>query len=477
MCHTKTLPISLLKFLKKTTLLSVLLINISIEASTFEHFFTEIVFHIIASEYTEKNIEAFNNFMKNHSFEDLISSAEQSNQKAQEILFSLYYLNNRPIDTFKMIDNKVIKIIKIIKLTPKDLHRMRTFTETTSTPAAYFAQGLYYTRSGDYEKGMTYLDKAKEAGHALAHLYILIFRITEQTTITPITPTDTKTNQKNIDIVYAALKEMESKGITITGFDFLIGITSYIKGLYTDARQYLEKVITKNHPLFTIPSYGYLGKIYQMEGQNTLAKEHFITAINKGYHGVKSYLLDIYIKEGNYKSAIELLKDISLHWGVYNDVVAIKASVLLSHILEKGLGTPQDLRQSYVWITRAQKIYNLSINPNIPKLVDPDTGRYVLQIQSQQDNVNNSQIIKSKKKYKTKKQEIENPFTLFNFLNTQKNISDMTSEQLKAMKLQIDILTKKLITRGEFQKAYTVANTTFENLHLPGGGRCEGIWQ
>ena len=34
------------------------------------------------------------------------------------------------------------------------------------------------------------------------------------------------------------------------------------------------------------------------------------------------------------------------------------------------------------------------------------------------------------------------------------------------------MLTQKLTTFGELQKAYFIANTTFENLHLKGGSRC-----
>lgn len=469
MSHIKTFQIFLLKFLKKTALLFVFFINISLEASTFEPFFTQFVSEIIAREYLKKNIKAFNNFIENHSFEDLISSAEQSNQQSQEILFSLYYfIKSRSIEMFKLKDNKYVA------LTEEDLNRIKSLIEKTNTPEAYFAWGFYLARSGDYKTGMIYLKKAKEAGHALAHLSIPSFLITENKN--PFIPTDEKTNQRDIDVVYNTLKEMENKKITITGFDFLMGTILFTKDQYTDAKKYFEKETTKKHPYRTIISYGYLGMIYQKEGNNMLAKEQFTKALNRGDYGAKLYLLDIHIQEGNYKSASELLEDIATHWGLYNDVTAIKASVLLSYILSKGLGMPQDLIQSYVWIIRAQKIYGSSIDPNILKMVDPNTGRITLFSNFQQDEVNNLQTIKSEKKYKTQKQEIEDPFNLFSLIDVQNNISDMTHKQLKTIRQQLDILTQKLTALGELQKVHTTANTIFDNLHLPGGGSCEGTF-
>ena len=467
MNNIKIFQVPVSKFFKKIVLLSVFFINISTEAITFELFFTQLVSEIIAKEYLGENAEAFNNFMKNHSFEDLISSAEQSNQQSQEILFSLYYfIKSKSIDMLKLKDNKYVE------LTEEDLNRIKTLIEKTNTPAAYFAWGFYHARSGDYKTGMIYLKKAKEAGHALAHIAIPSFTITENQN--PIIPTDEKTNQENIDTVYKALKEIENKKITIAGFNFLMGTILYTKDQYTDAKKYFEKETTKKHPYLTIISYGYLGMIYQKEGNNTLAKEQFTEALNRGDHAAKLYLLDIHIQEGDYKSAFKLLENIATNWGLYNDITSIKSSFLLSYILSKGLGMPQDLIQSYVWITRAQKIYDLSIDPNILKVVDPKTRRITLFSKSQQDEVHNSQPIKSEKEYKTNKQEIEDPFNLFSLLKLQTNISEMTHKQLTAIKQQLDILTQKLLATGEFQKAHTIANTTFETLHSPSGGMCEG---
>ena len=79
---------SLAQNIKVVVFLTLLSTNILAQAFPLEVALRQVVSEIIRQEYLFKNLESFNSFMKDHSFEELIISAEQSNQRSQEILFA-----------------------------------------------------------------------------------------------------------------------------------------------------------------------------------------------------------------------------------------------------------------------------------------------------------------------------------------------------------------------------------------------------
>ena len=123
----------------------------------------------------------------------------------------------------------------------------------------------------------------------------------------------------------------------------------------------------------------FMGTVLFLKDRYIKAKKYFSQAIERGRDAARPYLLDIHVREGNYVAAFELLQDMALYWGnKYTDIASIKASILLSYMLERGLGVLKDFIEFYKWADRAKRIYIVSKNNIIPRQVDPQTGRYML---------------------------------------------------------------------------------------------------
>ncbi len=455
----KNLSLSFLQKIKIAILFTLLFINTSIQAFTLDDVLNMVVSEIIQQEYLLKNLDAFKSFMENHSFEELISSAEQSNKRSQTILFSLYYfMESRFLYTLDLPNDKSVTV------TQDDLSRIKDLIKRTNSPEAFFIQGLYHIHFGDRDTGIPYLSKAKEAGHALAYLVDIVLAVkkTEGVTSKPIRK---EIQKQNIEITYTTLKEMEERNIKPPGFDFFMGTVLFLKGQYTEAKKYFARELNNN--LLATPTLIYIGIIHKKNRQYESAKNYLSQAIERGGDAARPYLLDIYIREGNYISAFELLHEMSLQWGKYTDIASIKASILLSYMLERGLGAPEDLIESYKWADRAKRIYSVSRNNSIPRRVDSLTGRYMLSLTFFNEDTETMTVLREHSISHPKTDELPPLFKLMKVNNKK-----LTRRQTEIIQMQIDSLTQTLVSLGQLQKARVISADMFESLHSPIGSRC-----
>ena len=443
---------SFFKFKKYLSIYSLFfMINVTCYANTFEGSIAIALHKIINHEYILKNQQALNKYLNENSLEDLITSAEESNRQSQELLFFLY----------QIIENKAFLTDKnkLVIISDDQLLIIENLMKNTSTPEALFAKGFHQVVLGNYEEGITYLNKAKEAGYALAYIVPLALIMTEQAHSS--TNKTKKEFTANIENTYQVLKEMKDRNITVFGFNMLMGIILFMKNEDSKAIDYFTKA-TNNQEFFKAAA-AYIGLIYDRNNKKKLAKQYFITAIKGGNDTVKSRLLDIYLTEGNYVSAFDLLQEIATQWGKYSDTPAIKASFLLSYLLRQGLGTKKDPIQSYIWATRAKTIYDISNNLHMWSLMVTNTNRYALygntEINPHITTTLNHEPHTSFRPHE--RYTIEQTLDLMKIHNTKY----ITTEQLQVIEEQITLLTHELKGLEKLDIARLSSNNEFETLH------------
>lgn len=435
-------------------------INVACYANTFEFAMSITLYEILEKEYISENKKNLNKYLSENSLESLITSAEKLDRKSQELLFFLYCYHiiteNRTVWT----DNKFIIV------NDDSLLRIENLIKNTSSTEAWFALGFYQLQIRNYEKAISYLNKAKEAGHALAYLLPLMFTMVEQLKL-PMSKI--KENPEiNVESVHQVLKEMKDRNITIFGFNILMGMVLFMKNEDTKAIVHFKNAIKNQESReFSTASMAYIGLIHDRNNRNQLAKKHFAKAIERGNDVVKARLLDIYLTEGDYMSSRDLLQEIATQWGKYNDTPSIKASFLISYMLAQGLGRTKDPIQSYVWATRAKTIYDISNNPHVWRVRIDGADRYILY--SSIININ-PHITTTEVDILTHNKQAEHAgytpkeiFDLMRIHNSEK--TDITTEQLQIIEAQIASLTQELKDSKQLQLARLVSNNEFEKLH------------
>ena len=446
-------------FIQKLYLIICLIFfNIICSAHTFEIVMSVSLHKVLEKEYLFENKKKLNKYLSENSLESLITSAEKSYRQSQELLFFLYCYHIITDSRVFAIDNN-----NLITLSDDNLLRIKNLIKKASSTESWLALSFYQLEKNNYEKAMSYLNKAKEKGNALAYLFSLILTTVNHQNFQANKITGSPTT--NIESIYQILKEMKDRNITIFGFNMLMGVVLFVKNKNSEALEYFRKEIKeKRSQKFLTASIAYVGLIHDRNNQRKLAKKNFIKAVERGNDMVKSRLLDIYLKEGNYTSSWNLLQEIATQWGKYNDTPSIKTSFLISYMLSQGLGRKKDIIQSYVWATRAKAIYNISKDPNIWKIRTGDTNRYALY-----SNIEfNPHIVKTTPDIVSpnRKQKRYTPQEMFDLMKIHDiNKINITTEQVQIIEAQITSLTEKLKASKQLQLAIVNSNNTFEELH------------
>lgn len=446
-----------LKVLKYFVPVVFLLTSFPLKAGNISNIFSISISEIIKREYKLKTYQELNEFMEEHSIEDLMVPGNRGNLRTQRMAFFLYYLAKTESTPLIPLENN-----RSILVSSDILSQIEILLEKTRTPEAWFVKGLLQLREGNYEEGFGNLNKAKKAGHALAYLAYLKFSITHSGSVN-------STSQQ--ELIYRTLRKMEEKNIEVTGFNFLMGSILYTKGMISEAKEWFTKAL--NDPVFPNAAKAYMGLIHKKNGQYSLAKQYLTEASKEGATIIKPRLLEIHLMEADYKAASELLQDIALHWGRYNDSASIKASFLLSYITGRGLGTSADPIQSYIWADRANKIYHLSQDENIPRAINPLTGRYMLRDNFTLHNI--AQPTNSRHSSQPFPKMDDPPF-VFKLMSFRQSANRITQKQRRYMETHFHTLLETLNRQGKLQTAYSASDIMFRDLHfLPLGGGCENL--
>ena len=430
-----------------------LLVSFSITAHPILNIFSVSISEIINKEYKLKTYQELNEFMEENSIEDLITSTHKSNPRVKKLAFFLYYIVKSESTFLIPLENN-----KSILVSLDAFSQIETLIKKTRTPEAWFIRGLLELREENYLEGLAYLNEAKKADHALAYLAHLKFSI--------LNP-DSKYYVSRTEFIYQVLREMEQRNITVPGFNFLMGSILYAKGRFSEAKEWFTKAL--KDPIFPNAVKAYMGLIYKKNRQYPLAKKYLAEASEEGVYVVKPRLLEIYLQEGDYKVASELLEDMALHWGRYNDSASIKASFLLSYIMGRGLGVSADPIQSYIWADRARKIYHLSQDVNTPRTVDLQTGRYMI---PNTFTLNNTAQTSNNSEHSSPK--IDDPSFIFKLMSFRESTSQITERQWGYMAAHLHGLVQTLTRQGKMETAYSASNIMFRDLHFLPSNRCPG---
>ena len=445
------------KALKHLVPVVFLLASFSVKANNLSNSFSISITEIIKREYKTKTYREFNEFMEEHSLEDLMVPANRGNLRAQRMAFFLYYLvETESTFLIPLRNNKFILVSSDI------LSQIEILLQKTRTPEAWFVKGLLHSREGNYQEGFANFNEAKKAGHALSYLAYLKFSIIHPGA------TDSTANK---ELIYRTLRKMEQKNIKVPGFNFLMGSILFARGEISEAKEWFTKAL--NDPIFPNATKAYMGLIHKKNRHYSLAKQYMAEASIAGVDVVKPRLLEIHLQEGDYKAASELLQDIALRWGKYTDSASIKASFLLSYITGRGLGSAADPIQSYIWADRADKIYHLSRDANTPRAVNPQTERYMLP-----GNLtfhNRAQTIDVSEYSAQSFPKMDDPPFIFKLMSF-RPVNEITQRQRRYMETHFHTLIETLTQQGKLQIAYSAADIMFRDLHfLPTGGRCENL--
>lgn len=454
-------PLPFLKNLKYIVLIVFLLRFFSLEAfPSVKNIFSTSISEILKQEYTLKTYQELREFMEEHSIEDLIVLGNRGNLRVQRMAFFLYYYLTKTESTFSIL----LGSNEFVLISPDILFQIKTLLQKNRTPEAWFVKGLLQLRKGNYREGLANLNEAKKAGHALAYLAHLKFSLINPDVIDPAS---------HKELIYQTLREMEQRNITVPGFSFLMGSILFIRDELEEAKKRFIKAL--KNPTFRKASKSYIGLIYSKNGQYALAKQYLTETSQEGTYVVKPRLLEIYLQEGNYKRVFELLQEIALQWGRYTNIASIKASFLLSYMTERGLGTSADPVQSYIWADRANKIYHISQDENIPKTFNAQTGRYMLLPDSFTFH-HTVQATTTSEHSPQSFSKMDDPPFIFRLMSFKQTGDRMTARQLRYIDTHFYTLTETLNQQGKLQRAHSAANTIFKDLHfLPVGGACPQI--
>ena len=436
--------------------------------------FSIVVSEVIKKEFTRESVPILNRLLKTHSLEELMKLAEQSHPEAQKTIFFLYYLAKiKRIDVFPIENGGQIII------NDHFMQRAEALIQQTSGASALFLRGLYLFTQGDVQESTRLLKQAGATGHGLSRLSLLIINIMENS-VTAEPADKILIHEKTIFAeIHQNLNAVKNAHRDLPGLNFLTGILLYLKQEDEKAiKRFFTVIKNNNFHDFTTASYAYIGMIHHRNKRYSLAKKHLITAIKRGNDTSKPYLLDIYVNEGNHSETIKLLEEIATQWGKYRGIASIKASFLLSYMLERGMGAVEDLIQAYIWAERINKIYLINQTFDIQKTLNPQTGRYMVdpglytllftykhteeqqekQLEKQQESTSGTTH------HLQAKNNLPNLFELMDLYNRRSPF--LTAEQRQITIDYIKRLEQKLNARQELTRARDIAKSAFEQLHL-----------
>ena len=291
-----------------------------------------------------------------------------------------------------------------------DFLTLSNLVKNSNTADSKFVLGVYHLTklkkyNDSHRTGEVYLKSAKKQNHALAYLFLVASQMKnqKQTLSTVLDNTEVldntdplitapKTKKENVELLEQTLQEMQNKNITHTGFNFLMGTVSFIKNQYNEATSYFELTI-KNNNVFSPAALGYLGLIHKKQHNYKQAEKYFLQAIKQGSDIVQPELLDVYIKDKNYKASTKILEEMATFWGKYNDTAAIRSSLLLSYMLAE----KKNYAKAYEWALRAKTIQLISQTPELKnKIFSINNSKNILYFTPDIYNMLKSAVINKK---------------------------------------------------------------------------------